>query len=70
MNWSEVLESKWPSFLSEKLFVSTKEIQNILVKNILRRKIVEEAYIIKKTLLKSMIIKVKKCSLTLLGNMK
>lgn len=57
-------------FLSEKLFVSTKEIQNILVKNILRRKIVEEAYIIKKILLKSMIIKVKKCSLTLLSNMK
>lgn len=57
-------------FLSEKLFVSTKEIQNILVKNILRRKIVEEAYIIKKILLKSMIIKVKKCSLTLLSNVK
>lgn len=36
-------------FLSEKLFVSAKEIQNIiLVRHILRRKIVEEAYVIKK----------------------
>lgn len=38
----------------------------ILVRNILRRQTVGEAYI--KILLKSMIIKIKKCSLTLLNN--
>lgn len=59
------------TFSSETLFVSTKEIQNIiLVKHILGREIVEKAYEIKKIFLKNIIIKVKKCFLTLLNNMK